>query len=76
MEEPKFCFHFRKFYGKTQLQNFEQQNRRKLGQMKHPIIHVHKISPHPPKKNTGDDGVEGSPLTISKMLSHFCNPPK
>ena len=32
-------FHFRKFYGQTQVQNFQQQSRRKLGQMKHPIDH-------------------------------------
>ena len=39
MEESIF-FNFRKFYGQTQLQNFEQQYRRKLGQMKHPSVHV------------------------------------
>ena len=35
MEESNYFFHFRKFYGQTQLQNFEQQNWRKSGQMKH-----------------------------------------
>ena len=40
MAEKIFCFNFRKFYGRTQLQHFEQQNRRKSGQMKHPKNHV------------------------------------
>ena len=33
-----FFFHFRKIYGQTQPQNFEQKNRWKSGQMKHPYI--------------------------------------
>ena len=35
MEESNF-FRFRKFYGQTQHQNFEQQNQRKSRHTKHP----------------------------------------
>ena len=38
MEESNFFYHFRMFYGQTQLQNFQQQNRRKSGQLKHPTV--------------------------------------